>query len=134
MSTYALIPGGGGDPWEWHRLAPELEARGHEALAIRLPSEDDSAGWTEYAEAVVEALGDRRAPGPGSGTAHREAISGIEVRVLRRPEAVVSYPLGENQQVRLAGTVVSRIVLQPGWSWREHAQPMAREPWARKSA
>ena len=54
------IPGGGGDPWEWHRLAPGLEARGHEALAIRLPSEDDSAGWTGYADAVVDALGDRR--------------------------------------------------------------------------
>jgi pimeloyl-ACP methyl ester carboxylesterase len=59
MATYALIPGGGGDPWEWHLLVPELEARGHEALAIRLPSEDDSAGWTEYADSVVEALGDR---------------------------------------------------------------------------
>ena len=23
-----VIPGGGGDPWEWHRLVPELEARG----------------------------------------------------------------------------------------------------------
>jgi hypothetical protein len=52
------------------------------------------------------------------------SIGGIEVRDLRRPEAVVSYPLGESQQVRLAGTVVSRIVLQPGWTWREHAQPM----------
>ena len=60
MATYALIPGAGGDPWEWHRLAPELEARGHEALAIRLPSEDDTAGWAEYADAVVDALGDRR--------------------------------------------------------------------------
>jgi class 3 adenylate cyclase len=49
---------------------------------------------------------------------------GVEVRDLGRPEAVVSYPLGENQQVRLAGTVVSRIVLRPGWSWQEHAQPM----------
>jgi class 3 adenylate cyclase len=48
----------------------------------------------------------------------------VEVRDLRRPEAVVSYPLGENQQVRLAGTVVSRIVLQPGWRWQEHARPM----------
>jgi hypothetical protein len=48
----------------------------------------------------------------------------LEVRDLRQPEAVVSYPLGENQQVRLAGTVVSRFVLQPGWSWQEHARPM----------
>ena len=59
MSTYALIPGGGGDPWEWHRLVPELVARGHDALAIRLPADDDSAGWTEYADAVVAALADR---------------------------------------------------------------------------
>ena len=59
-TTYALIPGGGGDPWEWHRLVAELEARGQEAIAIRLPAEDESAGWSEYADAVVEALSDRR--------------------------------------------------------------------------
>jgi pimeloyl-ACP methyl ester carboxylesterase len=59
MATYALIPGGGGDPWEWHRLVPELEERGSEAIAVRLPSEDSNAGWPEYADAVVDALGDR---------------------------------------------------------------------------
>ena len=59
MATYALIPGGGGDPWEWHRLVPELEARGHDALAVRLPADDDGAGWSEYADAVIEAVGDR---------------------------------------------------------------------------
>ena len=37
MATFALVPGGGGDPWEWHRLVPELETRGYEALAIGLP-------------------------------------------------------------------------------------------------
>ena len=58
--TYALIPEAGGDAWEWHRLVLELEARGHEALAIRLPSEDDTAGWAEYADAIADALGDRR--------------------------------------------------------------------------
>jgi pimeloyl-ACP methyl ester carboxylesterase len=59
MAMYALVPGGGGDPWEWHRLAPELEARGNEAIAIRLPADDDDAGWSEYADAVVEAVRDR---------------------------------------------------------------------------
>ncbi len=59
MATYALIPGGGGDPWEWHRLVPEVEARGHDALAIRLPADDDDAGWSEYADAVIDAIGDR---------------------------------------------------------------------------
>ena len=59
MATYALIPGGGGDPWEWHRLVPELASRGHDAIAVRLPAEDDTAGWSEYAETVVDAIGDR---------------------------------------------------------------------------
>jgi pimeloyl-ACP methyl ester carboxylesterase len=56
MAIYALVPGGGGDPWEWHRLVPELEARGQEAIAVRLPAEDDTAGWSDYADAVVEAV------------------------------------------------------------------------------
>lgn len=59
MATFALIPGGGGDPWEWHRLVPELDSRGHEAIAVRLPAEDDGAGWSEYADAVVEAVDGR---------------------------------------------------------------------------
>jgi hypothetical protein len=50
MATYALIPGAGGDPWEWHLLVPELEKGGHEAIAVRPPSEDDTAGWSEYAD------------------------------------------------------------------------------------
>jgi pimeloyl-ACP methyl ester carboxylesterase len=58
VTTFALIPGGGGDPWEWHLLVPELEALGHEAIAVRLPSEDDTAGWSEYADSVVDAVGD----------------------------------------------------------------------------
>lgn len=59
MATLALIPGGGGDPWEWHRLVPELVNRGHEAIAIRLPADDPAAGWSEYAQAVVDAIGER---------------------------------------------------------------------------
>jgi hypothetical protein len=59
LVTHVLIPGGGGDPREWHRLVPELAARGQEAIAIRLPATDDAAGWSEYADAVVRATGDR---------------------------------------------------------------------------
>jgi class 3 adenylate cyclase len=49
-------------------------------------------------------------------------MSRIEVRDLGEPEAVVSYPLGTANQVRLAHTVVTRHVLQPGWSWEKHAR------------
>jgi class 3 adenylate cyclase len=55
-------------------------------------------------------------------------VSRVEVRNLDEPEAVVSGPLGATNQVRLAGTVVSRHVLQPGWSWEEHAQPSVGTP------
>jgi pimeloyl-ACP methyl ester carboxylesterase len=60
MATFVLIPGAGGDPWEWHLLARELEVRGHEAIPVRLPAGDDRAGWDAYADAVVDAIGDTR--------------------------------------------------------------------------
>ena len=52
-------------------------------------------------------------------------MSPVEARDLGEPEAVVTYPLGASHQVHLAGTVVTRHVLQPGWSWETHAQPLA---------
>ena len=52
----------------------------------------------------------------------------VEVRDLGEPEAVVRYPLGATYQVRIAGTVISRHILQPGWSWEEHAQPLVGTP------
>jgi class 3 adenylate cyclase len=55
-------------------------------------------------------------------------MSRVEVGDLSEPEAVVSYPLGATYQVRLAQTVVSRHVLQPGWSWEEHARPLVGTP------
>ncbi|MFI0483614.1 alpha/beta fold hydrolase [Actinomadura sp. 9N215] len=59
MATYTLIPGAGGQAWYWHRLVPELRARGHDVVAVDLPTGDDSAGLREYADAVVEAIGGR---------------------------------------------------------------------------
>jgi pimeloyl-ACP methyl ester carboxylesterase len=58
-ATYALVPGAGGDPWYWHLVAPELEGRGHDVVAISLPAGDDSAGWAEYADTIVDAIGER---------------------------------------------------------------------------
>ena len=49
----------------------------------------------------------------------------VEVSDFGEPEAVVRFPLGVTYQVRIAGTVISRHVLQPGWSWEEHAKPQA---------
>ena len=59
MATFVLIPGAGGDAWQWHLVVRELEAKGHVAVPVTLPSGDDGAGWNEYADAVVAAIGDR---------------------------------------------------------------------------
>jgi pimeloyl-ACP methyl ester carboxylesterase len=57
---FILIPGAGGQAWYWHLVVPELTALGHEAVAVDLPTGDDSAGWTEYTDAVLAAIGERR--------------------------------------------------------------------------
>ncbi len=59
MTTYVLIHGGGDVGWSWHLVAAELRARGHEVVAPDLPADDDAATLTDYADAVVEVVGDR---------------------------------------------------------------------------
>lgn len=59
MTTFALIHGGGDVGWYWHLVEAELRALGHDVVAPDLPCEDDSAGLSEYADAVIEAIGDR---------------------------------------------------------------------------
>jgi pimeloyl-ACP methyl ester carboxylesterase len=59
MATYVLIHGAASDSWYWHRVVPELRARGHEVVAPDLPCDDDSAGLSDYADVVVDAIGNR---------------------------------------------------------------------------
>jgi pimeloyl-ACP methyl ester carboxylesterase len=57
MATYALIHGAGDVGWYWHLVAAELNGRGHEVVAPDLPCDDESAGLSDYAEVVVDAIG-----------------------------------------------------------------------------
>lgn len=57
-TRFVLVPGAGGVAWYWHRVVPELEARGHGAVAVDLPGSDDAAGLPQYADAIVAAMGD----------------------------------------------------------------------------
>jgi pimeloyl-ACP methyl ester carboxylesterase len=57
MTTFLLVPGAGGQAWYWHRLVPELERRGHGAVAVDLPADDETAGLAAYADTVVAAAG-----------------------------------------------------------------------------
>jgi pimeloyl-ACP methyl ester carboxylesterase len=59
MATFVLIHGGGGSAWDWHLLVPELTSRGHDVVVPELPIQDTSAGFADFCETVVTAIGDR---------------------------------------------------------------------------
>ena len=56
MTTFVLVPGAGGQAWYWHRVVPRLRFRGHEAVAVDLPSGDPGARLEDYVGAVVAAV------------------------------------------------------------------------------
>lgn len=62
MALYVLIHGAASDGYSWHLLVDRLRALGHEVVAPDLPCEDDGATFDDYADAVVEAIGDRPDP------------------------------------------------------------------------
>lgn len=56
MATFVLVHGGFGSPAELAPVIPELEALGHQAIAVDLPSTDPAATLEDYAHAVVAAM------------------------------------------------------------------------------
>lgn len=57
MATFVLIHGGGDSGWYWHLVAAALRDRGHDVVAPDLPSDDDSAGLSDYADTVLDTIG-----------------------------------------------------------------------------
>jgi len=58
MTTFLLIPGAGGDASFWRYVVPVLHGLGHAAIPVDLPAQDESAGWAEYTDTALAALGD----------------------------------------------------------------------------
>ena len=56
MVTFGLVHGSQHGAWCWERLVPELESRGHAAVAVDLPCDDPEATIATYAACVVDAL------------------------------------------------------------------------------
>ena len=116
MAVYVLLHGAGSDSWYWHLVAPELRARGHDVVAPDLPCDDDSAGFAEYADAVVDAIGDRRdlvlvAQSMAGFTAPLVCVR-VPVRLLVLVAAMVPVP-GESPGDWWANT---------GWEQARHEQ------------
>lgn len=56
MSLFCLVHGPYLSTWSWDLLTKEMEARGHQTVAVDLPIEDPAGGVAQYAEVVNEAL------------------------------------------------------------------------------
>lgn len=56
VAVFGLVHGAWHGAWSWELLVPELESRGHSALAVDLPCDDPAAGASRYAEIVAAAL------------------------------------------------------------------------------
>ena len=56
MSLFCLVHGAYLGAWCWDLLTQEIEAYGHQTLAVDLPIEDPTAGVVQYAEVVSKAL------------------------------------------------------------------------------
>ena len=59
MATYVIVHGAGDAGANWDLVAAELRERDHEVVTPDLPADDESAGLSEYTDAVVAAIGDR---------------------------------------------------------------------------
>lgn len=60
MATFVLIHGGGDAGWSWHLVEDALRQRGHDVVAPDLPCDDPTADLHDYADAVIDTIGDRR--------------------------------------------------------------------------
>ena len=60
MRTFVLIPGAGGSAWVWSRVARFLVIAGHEAIAVDLPADDETAGLSQYTRLVIDVIASRR--------------------------------------------------------------------------
>jgi pimeloyl-ACP methyl ester carboxylesterase len=111
MATYVLIHGAGDSAFYWHLVVPELRERGHRVVAMDLPCEEESAGLAEYADAVVEAIDDRRdlvvvAQSLGAFTAPL-VCARVPVRLMVLVAGMVPLP-GERGEDWLANTGYER--------------------------
>jgi pimeloyl-ACP methyl ester carboxylesterase len=111
--TYVLIPGAGGDAWYWHLVERELAARGHDAISVELPSDDESAGLGEYTDAVIEAIGERS-----------------EVVLVAQSMGAFVAPLVHQRRPASSIVLVNAMIPLPGetpgaW-WENTGQPQAK--------
>ena len=59
MTTFLLLPGGGGEALYWAPVTDLLRRAGHEAIAVDLPADHPALGLSAYADLAVAAVNGR---------------------------------------------------------------------------
>jgi pimeloyl-ACP methyl ester carboxylesterase len=114
MTTFVLVHGGFGSPAELAPVIPELEALGHRAIAVDLPSTDPAATLDDYAQTVVGAMAG--IDGPVVVVAH--SAGGVTIslvpdrtRVDRLVYVTAFVPEPGRSLVDVAGAEVREMIL-----------------------
>lgn len=84
MATFVLIPGAGGDATYWQLLVPQLESRGHRAVAVDIAEDDPRLGLREYADIVERAIDERR-----DVVLVAQSLGGFIAPMVRRPVQMI---------------------------------------------
>ncbi len=149
MATFVLIHGGGGSVWDWHLLVPELAGRGHDVVVPELPIDDRPAGFTEFCETVVDAIGDRSdlvVVGHSYGGFTAPLIAGkLPVRLIVLLTPMIPKPgetpgdwwdttghraeEGLSEQQQFYNGVPAEIVAQAAAHGRDQVSAEGGEPW-----
>lgn len=150
VSTYALVHGAYDVGWSWHRVARELERRGHRSVAPDLPIEDDAASLTDHARVVVEAIATVREGGEliVVGQSWGGYVAPIVAQMARADRLVLVAPM-----IPLPGETGDEMWRATGWEFpsdvedpfyadvdpelaaearsreRRHSETTSHEPW-----
>ena len=52
-------------------------------------------------------------------------MSQAELKTFANPDETRSFERGRADLVRIAGSDIGRLTLEPGWRWSEHVKPVA---------
>lgn len=111
MTTFVLVHGAWHDTWCWSRVRGRLVERGHEAVAVRLPSDDPAAGRADYVAAIGEAL---------------DGLRGVCLVAHSMSGLVAPYAAGRPEVTSLV--LLAAMLPQPGASFQEQGTRPFAEP------
>jgi pimeloyl-ACP methyl ester carboxylesterase len=114
MTTFVLVHGGFGSPAELASVIPELEALGHDAIAVDLPCTDPEATLEDYGRTVVDAMDGLHPPivvvGHSAGGATISLVPDL-TRVERLVYVTAFVPEPGRSIVDIAGADVRDMIL-----------------------